>query len=239
MEPPSVHDVGCVGHCNRDDATASRIWVVCVAVTGSSDSNTVLANVTGVTPRQPQEVQLPGAQAGSYTVLTTCLSGLDLSYDTTDHMFQGATGGCGINPQASGEGLLNATANIWDSSGNQAVTASIDAGVLATVDNPSPFMVQQVNAYNGANVPALTFPSAVERAVAMIQSFNVQYASGDHGVAVITVGCPNLSSSGSTVNLGAVATTTDDDGNDSNDGLSYVNLLVVAVPQSSSTAGRP
>jgi hypothetical protein len=215
---------------NTIDAANSTVAVSCVAVTGSSDPSTVLANVTGITRQQPRAVQLPGT-GGSYSVLTTCLSGLDLSYDTTDHMFQGATAGSGINPQASGTALINATANIWDASGNQAVTATIDVGVLASTDNPPPFMVQEATVSNVGTPPPLTFPAPVGQAVALIQSFNVQYASGDHRVTWIQVGCEETSVSGSNVTLGnCLAWTGDAAGSYTDNSPSYVTLLVVAVP---------
>ena len=216
--------------------TNSLITVVCVAVTGSSDPETLLANIAGVTPQEAQPASLPGIQPVGFSALTTCLSGLDLSYDTTDHRFQGATAGSGINTQANGTGLVNATANIWDGSGNQAVTASIDAGVLASINDTPPFMLQLVRAQEGLNVPPLSFPSAVGAVGALIQGFNVQYASDDHVVANIVVGCTSATASGPTVNLTCSASTTNGEGTFQTDHLSYVNVLVVAVPAASAAA---
>jgi hypothetical protein len=76
-------------------------------------------------------------------VLETCLSGLHFGYNGTNRAYEGATAGAGINAQANeAEGTLNATASMWDSNGHQASTVAIDAGVIASVDQPPGFMVQ-------------------------------------------------------------------------------------------------
>jgi len=216
------------------DIANSSISVVCVANTGSLDNQTALANVLDVTQKQPREVQIPSATG--LTVLTTCLSGFDLNYDTTDHEFQGATASSGISPQPTGQGLIEATAKIWDGSGNLA-SGSIDAGVLASTDTPAPFMAQQVKVMSGTGIGTkLSFPSPVGQVAALIQSFNVQYATGDEPLSNITVGCDSASATGSTVTLGySYAWFTDGYGNSQDDSLSYVNLLVVGVPLASAS----
>jgi len=221
---------------NTIDVGASSVTVGCVAVTGSSDPYTALANVPNVTQQDRGVFQLPG-NGGACTVLTTCLSGFNLSYDTTDHEFQGATAVPGIDPQSSGPAFVTATADMWngETPSNHAVTAAIDAGVLASVDDPPPFMVQMVTAYNYTTVPPIAFPSAVGPVITLIQSFNVQYASDEYTVQNIVVGCGKSQSvSGSTVTLGPCwAYTDDNEGNSEDNALSSVNVLVIAVPSQS------
>jgi hypothetical protein len=212
------------------DVGASIITVACVAVTGIVDQCTLLTNVPNIAPNQSPQVQLPGS-GSAFTVLETCLSGLYLSYDTIDHMYQGSSASCGITLQGGGGmGVLNATANIWDSTGHQASTATIDAGVLASVDDPPGLMLRQVRAQSGVPLESQQFPSSVGQAVAVIQGFTVQYPSGNHGVQWLQVGGEIQSIGGDMVGVAAGAYTTDGDGHSSSSGESYVDLVVVAIP---------
>jgi len=222
---------------NISGSYASTVTVGCVAVTGSSDPTTALVNVPGVPSHAGREVQLPG----TCTVAEACLAGFDFSYNTTDHEFQAAHATVGLDQGISGPGtaLVTATADMRDASGHHAVNSTIDAGVLASTDTPPPFMVQQVTAYNYAPVPPLAFSSPVGQAIVLIQGFNVQYASGEHNVHTIQVGCGEpgqpssqiQSVSGSNVTLGQCWAYTDNyTGDEEDNALSTVDLLVIAVP---------
>src|SRR5579871_5360843 len=71
-----------------DGSSGSQIGVTCVAITGSNDPQTYMGNVTGIANNTSVPVELPGS-GGSFTALTSCLSGFNLSFNTTDHHFAG------------------------------------------------------------------------------------------------------------------------------------------------------
>ena len=218
------------------DAGASYITVVCIAQTGAADPNTFLLNRSGVTPTLSQQVPLPGT-GSDCSVLETCLSGLHFGYNGTNRAYEGATASAGINAQANeAEGTLTATASIWDSNGHQASTVAIDAGVIASVDQPPGFMVQPVTqARTSVLVPPLSFPSSgrpgrradpeLQRAVPLRGARR----------AVAQGGVPESHRQRRrSSRLGPCdAATTDGEGHYSANWESSVNLLVVAVPRPS------
>jgi hypothetical protein len=211
----------------------SIIWPVCIAVTGSSQPNTVVGSASGISSGTSQQVTMPNQQSG-YSIATCFQSGFNLSFDKADHQVLLANAGCGLT-YAGQAGQISASANLRDASGNQVQVATVDAGYIVT-SSPTPGMgVAEVINVGGDSVPMspvhMTTMPSVSSAAVFIRSWHVQFQSV-HNVQTISVGAWNgLEISGNTVTIPALWSHMNDASPNMQDpGSSYCDALVIAVP---------
>jgi hypothetical protein len=209
----------------------SWVEVLCIAITGGPDDQTLLTNVGGISNNATAPIDLP--LGSGFSVVEGFLSGFTLQYSSADHEVLHAEAGCsGITYQQS-NGRIGASASLYDSSGNQVDTALIDAGVAVSVDPAGPgFFTQEVTVQGSTSV---YFGKSISAAYAVIKSWRVQYGNWNHNVQTISAGTyslPTISGSGPTVTvtLDSHAGMTDGAGNFQDDSLSSVTLVVIAVP---------
>jgi hypothetical protein len=223
------------GSGNTIDVMGSGVGLVCIANTGTYDSKTLLtnANLSGIANNGTASVILPATSG--FSVVQSFLSGFTLQSSNIEVLH--ADAGCGITYEGNSGSVL-ASASLYDSSGNQANTALIDAGVVVSADAEPGFYMQEVTTQMPYllpfNEPIATFNSlkSISTAVAVIKSWQVQYPGNkDHWVNTISAGYGYLKPELNTVYLGgAGAFIRDDSGNKEDDSLSNVTLLVIAVP---------
>ena len=228
-----------------DGSSGSQIGVTCVAITGSNDPQTYMGNVTGIANNTSVPVELPGS-GGSFTALTSCLSGFNLSFNTTDHHFAGAVMGTGIAATGT-TGQISGVASLYDASGNRASTTTVDAGYIASVNPSPPFMTQVINKQSQPPF-AVTFPQNVSQIAILLQNITVQFPSGgDNNLQTIlaggfTIATPSGPSSGpflvnppaESVTLNQLIThVNDNSGHWEDDNISSVTALVIGLPAAS------
>lgn len=217
----------------------SRIYPICAAVTGTGDPQTAMTNVTGIVNDSSKGVALPGASG--YTALMTFLSGFALQYSTGDHRVLGSNAGCGISYDGT-QGEVSSHAALFDDTGHQVNVATVDAGVIATLDAAPGFAVtQQLTTQSVNSVFPVAFPAlpSVQQAFVLLQSWTVRYEHG-HNVQVIAAGVWDaLTLQGNNVVIPrAYAQVSDHTGHYQNNGESSVTLAVVAFPPPSSPRRR-
>jgi hypothetical protein len=226
-----MHD----GSGNTIDVMDSGVWLVCIANTGTDDPKTLLTNVSGIANNGTASVSLPNTSG--FSVVESFLSGFTLQY-FSGHEVLHADAGCGITYEQS-NGIISANAQLYDSSGNQANTALIDAGVAVSTDGEPGFFMQEVTAQSTSLTPwewvQVTFNSlkSISAAFAVIKSWKVQYSGpGDHWVKTIWVGVEQgVYNYENNVSLKYPnARISDASGNTQDNSLSNVTLVVIAVP---------
>ncbi|HKY04219.1 MAG TPA: hypothetical protein VJQ56_04990 [Blastocatellia bacterium] len=212
---------------NLDAATV--IYPVCVAMTGTYDSNTVMTNVGPITNGTSASVGLPGSSG--FSAVVSFLSGFALDFSTADHQVLGASAGCGITYNQS-TGLISSSATLYDADGNNANIATVDVGVLASTDANPGFAIKEVTSQTETGVNVI-FPSGtpIREVCCLIRSWQVEYDSV-HNVREFSIGTwgyPTIS--GNTVTLpNLYAHIADSSGNQQNDLVSNATVLVIAIP---------
>ena len=210
------------------DVADSLIYPVCVAMVDTFDPKTLLTNVTGIADASSDPVQLPGSSG--FSALASFLSGFAFNYSEGDHVFMGASAGCGINNNQS-EGRVNGYASLYDGHGNNA-TSSVDAGVIASTEPKPGFAIEQVNNQTEVNIQ-VKFPSltSIGQVFCLLSSWQVQY-DGGYSLETISAGVFGVPTfNGNTVTLpNLYARVNDSSGNNQNDTKSSATALVIALP---------
>ncbi|HJZ80421.1 MAG TPA: hypothetical protein VKD91_08745 [Pyrinomonadaceae bacterium] len=208
---------------------ASFVDVVCIAITDTADPQTLLTNVSGISNNATAPIDLPASSG--FRVVESFLSGFTLQYSSADHEVLHADAGCGITYQQS-NGSIWASAHLYDSSGNQINTALIDAGAVVSANPAGPgFFMQEVTVQGSTSVKFNSMKS-ISVARAVLKSWRVQYGNGNHYVHTITAGTyvqPTINDNIVTLPESR-AGMTDGAGNNQDDSISNVTLIVIAVP---------
>ncbi len=213
----------------ENSSRPSVIYPVCVAVTGTTDNDTVMTNVGPIANGSTAPVTLPGLSG--FSAVTSFLSGFALDFSTGDHQVLGASADCGINYNQS-QGMISGSARLYDASGNQANTATVDSGVIASTDASPGFAIAEVTKQTPGGVP-ITFPSltSISNVCCLIRAWQVEYDSV-HNVQAFSIGSfgwPQIS--GNTVTLpNLYAHLNDGSNNWQNDSKSNATVLVIALP---------
>ena len=203
------------------------IYPACVAMVDTFDPSTVLTNVTGIGNGSSTPITLPGSSG--FSALASFLSGFDLGYSDGDHQVLGASAGCGINNNQS-QGMISGSASLYDASGNNANTATVDAGVIVSTDASPGYAIIPVTNQTSGPIP-IQFSSlpSVRGVCCLITSWQVQY-DAVHNVrnfSIGTWGYPQIQ--GNTVTLPNLnARVSDASGNTQDDAKSSASVLVVA-----------
>jgi len=168
------------------DVSDSVLWPVCIAITGSSDPNTLMSVANGVASGSYQNVTLPHQRSG-YSICTSFQSGVNLTFSSGgDHQVLEASAGCGLTYNENA-GQVTANAGLHDGIGNNVQVATVDVGYIASSYATSPVghAVVSGQTYDpvSATIPQLT---SISQAIVLIQSWNVQFHSARNvrGVSV-------------------------------------------------------
>jgi hypothetical protein len=164
---------------NRINVANSKIWPVCIAVTGSPERNTEFGSAIGVSSGAAQTVPMPPPGDG-YSIATCFQSGFNLSFTSTDHQILQANASCGLQSSQ-----ISATANMGDSRGNNIQVATVDSGYIASsYSTPGVTAVSKtMQTMKPFQVPI----TGAKTAVALIRSWNVEFPSV-HNLQTIAVG---------------------------------------------------
>jgi hypothetical protein len=216
------------GQGHNIDVSDSILYTVCLAVTGTADSNTVLTNLSGIANGSYQQISLPGSF--QYSVAASCQSGFNLSFDSNNQIL-GMSAGCGLSYNES-EGQVTASASMFDSAGHSAQTATVDAGVIASTDANPGFQVVEVTDQILSPITVIMDQlTSIGQVICMIRRWNVQFDS-PHNVKQLQVG-----SWGPPTTLGNVVTLpnlsaqiNDNSQNQQDPSLSSATILVIAIP---------
>ena len=208
----------------------SSVTVCCIAVTGAADPNTVLNNQYGIlSGSQSAGIALPSSNP---QVLQAFLSGFDLSFGSnSDHHMQGADAVAGSSLNGS-TAYITSEANMWDNSGHNASTATIDGGLIAQTTE-SGIVIKVKSDEQTSNPVDVDMGQPIDKAVVLLLSWTMQFDSGDHHVKKMLAGCSDWDITGDnndTVTLDfAHAHLKDNSGNDQNNNKSDVSLVIIGT----------
>lgn len=223
------------GHqINPLDASVS---VICIAVTGSPDKNTVMGNFNGIQTGDPGVgVTLPYLGSG-YSIVSAFQSGFDFQFADGDHQVQQAQAGCSLTYSGI-LGSITANGILHDAKGNS-TQPKIDAGIIASTDSGlfgSAVVSSMVNGVQVSGPQEVTIPQlqGIGQAVVLIQDWNVQYGSA-HNLATLGVATasPQFSADNNIVTLPVFEAVMCDNslsGHNQENSVSYVTGLVFALP---------
>ena len=212
--------------------SASILYPVCLAVTGTiADAHTVLVNVPGIASKQSAEVSLP-ASGSAFSVLQSCLSGFDLEYKSGSNQLLGAQAAASITYNGA-QGYLASLADYFDGKAHHVDTATIDAGVIGSVDASPGFAVQEVTDQTTGPVQ-VTFPTltSISSVMVFLRSWQVQYDK-TRSVQTLMAGSfgPPTTIVGNIVTLpNLYASVYDKEDHLQDDSQSSATVLVVALP---------
>ena len=171
---------------NRISLRDSSLYPVCIAVTGSPMPDVAVSNVSGISSQVDQHVTLPNQQSG-YSPAASFLSGMNFAYDKGNHGILSTLASCGLS-YAGSDGDITGTATLTDGNSEQAQTATLDAGYVAS-SYPTPILgiepVQQQT--NQAFDVTMTQLSSVSNVVAVITGWKIVLDHPRH-IQSITVG---------------------------------------------------
>lgn len=232
-DKPSATQVDVAAHAQlKDDSghklktSESLIGVVCIAVVGTADPMTVLANKAGIPSNtQSSPIQLPN---GNPTVLQSISTGYELSYGSKDHHVEAMKATSGVVLDGS-QASLTGTAEMFDRSGNEAENPKVDVGLISSANSSPGFTIKSARLQT-SSTHDVDFGAPVKAAAVLISDWNVAYESSkDHHVKTYGAGTTGWTISGSKVQLAnARAFIKDDSGNHQNGG-SAVTILTIAV----------
>lgn len=210
---------------NTIDNAESSVTVVVLAWTGADPGTIQLASASGI-PNNGQSgpISLPSSNLSTFQ---TVFAGFDLSYGNSDHhvLYQGA----GTSGEQSGStGYIVGSAQMSDSNGNSASTATVNGGLIAIAAGTDAGVGFQLLANQQSASPVYAnFPKPVKSAAVMLVSQTASFSS-DHHIQTLGAGCSGWSINGSQVELkNARAFMNDGSGNHQNDSKSNVSVLVV------------
>ncbi|HXH14373.1 MAG TPA: hypothetical protein VNP04_31995 [Alphaproteobacteria bacterium] len=206
------------------DNNASTVTVVTLAWVGTNPGTILLANANGISNNgQSGAIALPSS---SLSTLQAVLSGFDLAYSSDHHVLYE---GSGASAQQNGStAIILGKAQMGDSSGNRATTATINGGLIAVASGTNPGVGFQVLAGEQTTSQVnVSFPQNLSDAAILMLNNYAAY-SGDHHVQTVGAGCTGWSVHGNTVQLeNASAFICDHSGHSQDNSKSSVSLLVV------------
>jgi hypothetical protein len=205
----------------------SSVVVCCIAVVDYANGNVVLSSANGISNgTQNGPITLPNMTPA---IDAAFLSGFDLGYNSDNHVLsvELATS----VSQNGNTAYIKASASMYDSSGNKATTAELDAGLLAAkTSEDGVYAIAKLNLQAPGTIVPVEFKEPLSDAVVLLQSYQVRFAK-DHHVRSIGGGCHQWAVEGNTVRLThPKAFMWDDSGNNESSGSS-VSLLVVGIPK--------
>lgn len=161
------------------DAGKSSVTVVAVAWVGIDNPSVRFANVGGIADNGASAPQ--SVPCNSPLVLQSVLAGFDLSFGKDDHHMETALASVG-NQLNGNSSVVTGLAKMSDASGNNASTATVDGGLVASCDRSLRMAVMASNSLQfGAQT--LQFPADVSRFVSLLTGFKVQFKNEkDHHV---------------------------------------------------------
>lgn len=209
-------------------STKSKVEVVCLALTGTADSNVVFSN------QQNISVQSGPIQIGTNNppICVAALAGWDLCYeDGDDHHVK--TWDATTGTTTSGEVVfITGSAEMKDDSSHVAA-ATVDGALIVSCEASPGFLVNSTNALQEADSQNISFDEEIESALVMIQNWTISYGSDDHHIKTYSAGCfGDITVDGSQVTLnkcGAYMSDNSDNSQDNDD--SSVILLVIGIPK--------
>lgn len=169
---------------NGMDYPNSYVVVVCLAWVGSSTSFTNLSGPFTVgNGQQSNPIFMPGSNPN---IAQSNLSGFFMSYGDTDHHIQGAAAGMGVSTNGN-QAMLNGTAKMWDSSGNNAVNPTATGNLISSTDTNPGFIIKPMAAEQSSGTVTIPMGQALSNATSLITAFQVQF-DGDHHLNNIGAG---------------------------------------------------
>ena len=219
---------------NGIDLSASELGLVCIGA--GEDDQIALANRNNIPSggrSTPIQVDFePQSQSAA-------LAGFSLSYGQEDHHLERASALAALTPANSIGAAINAGgtavairsyAEMSDDSGNHSAIASIDGG-YAGIGAGCGVQVASLGQTQSSAPVAVTFPTPLTDAVALIQGWRVEFEkANDHHVQTITAGTTSLVVNENVVQLSnAQATLRDNSGHVQDNAVSGVDLLIVAL----------
>ena len=208
---------------NRIKVADSEIWPVCIAVTGSTEHNTVFGSAIGVSSNTSPNVAMPPLGDG-YTISTCFQSGFNLTFTSKDHQIRRAHALLGFE-----DGQISPSAGMDDSSGNNVQVATVDAGYIAS-SYPTPGIVATPISKQTTTPFPVSLTEAAKAAVALIQNWNVEFPHV-HNLQKIEVGSfgdPTWTGNVVTVQS-CYAHMCDTSGNIQDDSNSSCDMVVIAT----------
>lgn len=208
---------------NRIKVADSEIWPVCIAVTGSTEHNTVFGSAIGVSSNTAPNVVMPPLGDG-YTISTCFQSGFNLTFTSKDHQIRRAHALLGFE-----DGQISPSAGMDDSSGNNVQVATVDAGYIAS-SYPTPGIVATPISKQTTTPFPVSLTEAAKAAVALIQNWNVEFPHV-HNLQKIEVGSfgdPTWTGNVVTVQS-CYAHMCDTSGNIQDDSNSSCDMVVIAT----------
>lgn len=169
------------------DLSNSYVTVSIIAWTGANTTDVLLSPpYTIQNGNQVGDIPLPGS---SDPILQAVLQGLYLNYSATDHEVSAISASVGAS-QNQNQGVISASASMFDASGNEAVDPTATGALIAT-KNPNPGFI--VATYQGQSGDAVSIPMSapVVDAVSFLTGFQAKYPSSDHYIQTIGAG-PNV-----------------------------------------------
>lgn len=219
------------GHSGVISPSTSILYPVCLAITGTGDPNTMLANYAGIADGMSLSVPMPG-QYGGFTLAASCISGFDLSFADNNQIL-GMSAGCGFSYDQS-QGEILASASMFDSAGHTAQLATVDAGYMASTDTFPGFQVIEVTAQTQSAVQVtMDQLTSISQVVCMIRSWGVQNSS-PRNVKQLQVGSWGPpQTNGNVVTLPNLSAQIWDNSNPphfEDDAISSATILIIAIP---------
>lgn len=163
---------------NNINVANSAIWPVCIAVTGSTEHNTVFGSAIGVSSGTASNVAMPPPGDG-YNIATCFQSGFNFTF-ATDHQILQANASLGFP-----SGQISASAGMNDSSGNSLHVATLDSGYIAS-SYPTPGIVA-TEVSKQTTTPFQVTLTGAKTAVALIRGWTVEFPHV-HNLQKIEVG---------------------------------------------------
>lgn len=218
---------------NLIDKGSSKVGLVCVANTVTTDSDLALATRTAIgNGAQSAGIDLPGA---SLKFAQPGIAGFSLSYGTKDHHLREILVTLGFTQHGT-SGNINASAEMTDSDGNAAAGQSADGILVAGNYSEDGMLVAMLTNQQTGTSQEVTFDKGLSSAVVLLNAFTITFKGDDHHVKTIGAGCSGWSVKSSdpkkVVINDARAFVSDNSGNTQNDSESSVNLVVVGIPAS-------
>jgi len=206
------------------DLSESFVTVVAMAWVGVNDDNLKLGNANNIgnnSSSAPIIIPTPNP-----IVLQAALAGFYLSYGASDHHLE--TASCAVGTGASGTSAeITGQAQMYDDTGHNAVTPTVNGGLIANGDTTLPMQVLLTdNLQNTTKL--LTFDSDVSNVFSFMSSFKVQFKNNaDHHLRYISVGLNVQSHTKNTVTVTGGANLLDNTGHDQDSDISHVSGFVV------------
>ena len=216
---------------NLIDKADSKVGLVCVANTDSSDNNLALATVDGImTGTQSVPISLPGS---SLKFAQPAIAGFALAFADGDHHLRQMLVSLGF-AQHGTNGQISADAAMVDSSGHEASVESADAVLIAGNYAETGMEVAILTNQQTSSSQQVSFSKPLSSAVVLMNNFTITFKGDDHHVRTLGAGCTGWSLDGtdtSKVTLdNARAFVSDNSGNTQDNNASFVNLFVVGIP---------